>query len=98
MPEPFVNGEDAVAVLAAEELEGHGGGALLAVFDTAGGAEPALAAERDELQLSALGAGIHGSAEGRIAAVHHLIDILHFNGSWMERILDDFIIVLEDLL
>lgn len=49
MPEFLINGKDAVAVLAAEELEGHGGGAFLAVFYTTGGAEPALTAERNEL-------------------------------------------------
>ena len=98
MPELLIDGEDAVAVLAAEELEGHGGGAFLAVFDTTGRAEAALTAERDELQFTALGAGIHGSAEGRVAAVYHLIDVLHFNGPGMERILDDFKIVLKNLL
>ena len=34
MPELFVNGKDAVMV-ALQELEVHGGGALLAVFDAA---------------------------------------------------------------
>ena len=29
MPELFINGKDAVAVLAAEELKGHGGGAYI---------------------------------------------------------------------
>ena len=98
MPEPLINGEDAVAVLAAEELEGHGGGAFLAVLDATGRAEPALAAERDELHLAALGAGRHGSAEGRVAAVDHFLDVLHFNGPGMESILDDFKIVLKNLL
>ena len=35
MPELFVNGKDAVAVVVLQELEVHGGGALLAVFDAA---------------------------------------------------------------
>lgn len=98
MPELLIDGKDTVAVMAAEELEGHGGGAFLAVFDTTGRAEAALTAERDELQFTALGAGIHGSAEGRVAAVYHLIDVLHFNSSGMEGILDNFIIVFENLL
>ena len=98
MSEFLIDGKYAVAVLAAEKLKGHGGGAFLAVFDTTGGAEPALAAERNELQPAALRAGIHGPAEGRIAAVYHFVDVLHFNGSWMESILDDFIIVFENLL
>lgn len=98
MPELLINGKDAVAVVAAEELKGHGGGAFLTVLDTTGGAEPAFTAERNELQFTALRAGIHGSAEGRIAAVYHFIDVLHFNGSGMERILDNFIIVFENFL
>ena len=98
MPELFINGKDAVAVFTAQEPEGHGGGAFLAVFETTGGTEPALTAERDELQLTALRTGIHGSAEGKIAAVYHLIDVFHFNSSGMERILDDFTIVFENFL
>lgn len=98
MPEIFINGKDAVAVFAAEELEGHGSGAFLTVLDTAGRAEAALTAERDELHPTALGAGIHGPAEGRGAAVDHLFDVLHFDSPGMERILDGFIIVFKNLL
>lgn len=98
MPKLLINGKDAVTVLAAEELKGHGGGAFLTVLDTTGGAEPAFTAERNELQFTALRAGIHGSAEGRISAVYHFIDVLHFNGSGMKRILDNFIIVFENFL
>ena len=54
MPELLINGKDAVVVLAAEELEGHGGGAFLAVLDATGRAEAALAAERDELHLASI--------------------------------------------
>lgn len=98
MPELFVNGKDAVAVAVLQELEGHGGGALLAVFDAASGAEAALAAERDKLHLPALGAGIHGPAKGRVAAAYHLFDVLHFNGPRMEGVLNYFIVVFKNLL
>ena len=98
MPELLVNGKNAVPVLAAEELEGHGGGAFLAVFNTTGRAEAAFTAERDELHFAAVGAGIHSPAEGRVTAVNHFFDVFHFNGPRMERILDNFKIVLKNLL
>lgn len=98
MPEFLINGKDAVAVMAAQKLEGHGGGTLLAVLYTTSRAEAAFAAERDELHLPALGAGIHGSAEGRVTAVYHLFDVLHFNGSGMEGILNYFVVVFKNLL
>ena len=96
MPELLINGKDAVAVMAAQKLEGHGG--FLAVLYATGGAEAALAAERDELHLPALGAGIHGSAEGRVATVHHLFDVLHFDSPGMEGILNYFVIIFKDFL
>lgn len=98
MPELFINGKDAVAVVALQELEGHGGGAFLTVFNAAGRAEAALAAERDELHLTALGAGVHGASKGRVAAVNHLFDVLHFDGPGMEGILNYFIVVFKNLL
>jgi hypothetical protein len=98
MPELLINGKDAVAVAAPQELEGHGRGTFLAVLYATGGAEAALAAERDELHLPALGAGIHGSAEGRVATVHHLFDVLHFDSPGMEGILNYFVIIFKDFL
>ena len=98
MPELLINGKDAVSVVASQELEGHGCGTLLAVLYATGRAEAALAAERDELHLPALGAGIHSSAEGRGTTVYHLFDVLHFNGSGMEGILNYFVVVSKNLL
>lgn len=98
MPEILINGKDAVAVFTAEELERHSGGAFLAVFDTAGRAEAAFAAERHELHPAAVGAGIHGPAKGRVSTVNHLFDVLHFDSPGMERILNGFIIVFKNLL
>ena len=92
------SGEDAVAVVAAQELEGHGGGAFPAVFDTTGRAEAAFASERDKFHFSALGTGIHGPSKRRIAAVYHLFDVVHFNSSGMERILNYFVVVFKNLL
>ena len=98
MPELLVDSKDAVVVVAPQKLEGHGCGTLLAVLYATGRAEAALAAERDELHLPALRAGIHGSAKGRVTAVYHLFDVLHFNGSGMEGILNYFVVVFKNLL
>ena len=98
VPEFFINGKAAVAVQAAEEPEGHGGGAFLAVFDPAGRAEAAFAAEGDELHFAALGAGIHGPTKRRVAAVYHLFDVFHFNVPGMECILDYFIVIFKNFL
>ncbi len=87
-----------MAVVAAQELEGHGGGAFPAVFDTTGRAEAAFASERDKFHFSALGTGIHGPSQRRIAAVYHLFDVVHFNSSGMERILNYFVVVFKNLL
>lgn len=48
VPELAVNGENTVAVGAVDELKGHGGSALHGVQIPTGGAEAAVAAERDE--------------------------------------------------
>lgn len=77
MPELLVDSKDAVAVVAPQKPEEHGCGTLLAVLYATGRTEAALAAERDELHLPASGVGIHGSAEGRVATVYHLFDVLH---------------------
>lgn len=45
-----------------------------------------------------MGAGIHGTAEGRITAVDHFINVFHFRFSGMEGIFNFFIIVGKNLL
>ena len=98
MPEFLINGKDAVAVMAAQKLEGHGGGTLLAVLYTTSRAEAAFAAERNELPVPTVGASIQGSTEGRVATVDHLFDVLQFNSSGMEGILNYFIVVFKNHL
>ena len=70
-----VDGEDTVPVDAVDELKGHGGSALHGVQVPTGGAEAAVAAERNEFQFAAVGTAIHCTTKGRIAAVDHLINI-----------------------
>ena len=75
VPELAVDGEDTVPVDAADELKGHGGSALHGVQVPTGGAEAAVAAERNEFQFAAVGTAIHCTTKGRIAAVDHLLNI-----------------------
>ena len=94
----IINGENTVPVCAADQFKSDLSGALLGVFDPAGGAETAFAAKRNELQVAAVWAGIHGAAKRRITTIDHLRDIFHFNISGMKCILNDFIIVFKNLL
>lgn len=49
IPEGFINGKNAVAVLDIYQLKGHAGSAFHGIFIAAGRAETAMAAERDKL-------------------------------------------------
>ena len=77
--ELLIDSKNAVAVTDINQFKGHAGSAFHGIFNSAGGAETAVAAERNKLKLSAVRTAIHGTAIGRIAAVYHLIDIFHLN-------------------
>ena len=51
--EIFINGKDTVPVFYIDEFKGHVCSAFHGIFVTACRTEPAMAAERDEFQLSA---------------------------------------------
>ena len=57
-----------------------------------------MAAKRNELELSAFSAAIHGSAKSGIAAGEHPVDIFHLGFSRMERVLYFLIVVIENIL
>lgn len=94
----FVNGKYTVAVGNVNQLEGHGSSALHGVEVSAGGAETAVAAERDKFQFSAVRTAIHGSTEGGIAAVDHFFDIFHLAVTGMEGKFDFFIMIFKNFL
>jgi len=79
-------------------LKSHLSRAFLEVFDAAGGAETAFAAKRNELEVTAVRAGIHGAAKRRVTTMNHLGDVFHFNSSGIKGILHDFVIVFKNLL
>jgi len=97
-PQLFRNGEDAMAVPDIDNLEGHGESTVDGILVSACGAETAVAAERDELQLPADRTAIHGTAERGIAAVDHLVDVLDDRWAGMHRIDDFLVMVPEDSL
>ena len=98
MAEFLIDRENAVPVGAVEQFKRHISGTLLAVFDTAGGAETALTAERNKLHAATMGTGIHGTAERRVTTMDHLRDIFHYSISGMESILNDLIVVFKYFL
>lgn len=93
LPELFIHGKNTVAVMDINEFKGQRGRAFHGIFIVAGRTEPAVASERDKFEIAAVRAGKHGAAKGRIAAVDHFIDIIHFCSSGMEGIFNFFIMV-----
>jgi len=81
--EVFINGKYTVTMDDIHQLKGHGSGALHGVEVSTGWAETAVAAKRDEFQLTAVGTAIHCPAKGRITAVDHFIHILNDRLTWM---------------
>ena len=98
LAEPGINGKDTMPVGDIDELKVHGGSAFHGILVATGGAEAAVAAERDELKPAAAWAAVHGAAKGRIATVNHLIDILHFRIPGVESIYNFFIMVSKNLM
>jgi len=98
IPQLFIDCKNAVAVRNIYQFKGHVGSAFYGIFITAGGAETAVAAERDKFELSAVWAAKHGAAKGRVTAVYHFIDIFHFSLSEMKGIFNFFIMVGKNFL
>ena len=57
-----------------------------------------MTAERDELEIAAEGAAVHGSTEGRVTAVNHLINVLDDRVTRMKDINYLLIIIFEYFL
>lgn len=98
MPERIVYGKDHMSVGAVNQLKGHAGGTVDAVFVSTGRTELRMAAERDKFQFTTMRASIHGTAKRRIPTVNHLRDVFHHNSPGMKSILNYFIIVFENFL
>ena len=96
--ELFGNGEDTVAMRSGDKLKGHGGGAFDGIESTAGRTKAAAATEGDKLGLSTFWTAVKSSAERRIAAVDHLLDVFHFNIARMASVFNFFKMITKDLL
>lgn len=81
--ELLINGKNTMPVGNIDQFKGHGGSAFHSIFIATGGAETAVAAERDEFQLSTVGTAVHGTAESGGAAVNHLLHVFNDRGTWM---------------
>ena len=96
--EVFINGKNAMAVWDMDEFKSHTGGAFHGIFVAAGWTKAAVTAKRDKLKFAAMGTAIHGTAEGRITAVDHFIDIIHLSISGMKSIFNFLIMICKDSL
>lgn len=96
--EIFINREDTVSVRDVNQFKRHGRSTIHRILVTAGGAETAVAAKRNELKFSTVWAAIHSATKRRIPTVDHFFDIFHLRRSGMKSIFDFFIIVCKDCL
>lgn len=85
-------------VLDGNEFEGHGGSSVNGIFIATGRTETGFTAERDELEVAAGGAGIHGTSERRVTTMKHLVDIFNNGCAWMKFVNHMFIIIIKDVL
>lgn len=72
----FSDGKDAVPVRDINEFKGHGSSSVNGIFDAAGWAETAVAAERYKFERATGRASVHGTTKGRIPAMNHFFNIL----------------------
>ena len=85
-------------MLDGNEFEGHGGSSVNGIFIATGRTETGFTAERDELEVAAGGAGIHGTSERRVTTMKHLVDIFDNRWTWMKFVNHMFIIIIKDVL
>lgn len=93
MAKGFVDGEDKMPVSALNQFEGHGSRPVVGIFSATGRAKFGMAAERNKLESTAMGAAIHGSAIRRVTAVDHFFNVFHDNRSGLQVVFNNFIIV-----
>ena len=98
MAKIFINSKDTVTVRALDELESHGVGSVLAIFDAASWAELAFATERNKFKVTAFGTGIHCTAESRVTAVNHFCYVINDNLTWMQDVYHFFVMVIKNVL
>ena len=98
IPDSGVYGKHTMPVRDIGEFKGHRGSALHGVEIATGRAETAVAAERDEFELTAVRTAEHCAARGRIAAVDHFFHVINDRLTRMQCINHFFIMVSENIL
>ena len=61
--EIFINGKNAMVVLDTDKFERHTGGTFHSIFISAGRTKAAVTAKWNKLEITAVGAGVHGAAK-----------------------------------
>lgn len=61
--EIFINGKNTMVVLDTNEFERHTGGAFHSIFVSAGRAKAAVTTKSNKLEITTVGAGVHGAAK-----------------------------------
>ena len=87
------NGKNTMSMNALDNLKRHGSSALNGIEVATGGTETAFAAEWDEFKRTTRRTPKHGAAKGRIAAMNHLLDALHDDGTSFKGVLDFFVMI-----
>ena len=59
----FINGKNTMAMLDTDEFKRHSGGAFHSIFISAGRTKAAVTAKWNKLEVTAVGAGVHGAAK-----------------------------------
>ena len=77
VPEQGISSKNTMPVGNMNQFKRHRGSALHGIKVAAGRAEAAVAAKRDEFQLSAVRTAVHGTTKGGVAAVDHFIHIFY---------------------
>ena len=83
IPELVINGKNTMPVSDIDQFKGHEGSALHGVEIPTGRIETAVTPERNKFKFAAVRTAIHGTAEGRIAAVDHFIHVFNNRLAWM---------------
>lgn len=81
-----------------DELKRHGSSAVNGVHVATGRTKTAVTTERNKLEITTLGAYIHGTAKRRITTVDHLVHVFDNRWTWMSKIYKFFIMIDKNVL
>lgn len=94
----IIYGENKMSVRAVDEFERHFGRTLYRILVAAGRTKAGMTAKRRELKIPTMRTAVHNTTIGSVTAVDHLGDVFHNSISWMQSILNYFIIIFKNSL